>query len=65
MNVYKTAQTLNETIQKLQQVKVEGKNNWKLMIESVEQLEEILRDMLSLINQQTAPEDNSNDNTSI
>lgn len=65
MNVYKTAQILNETIQRLQQVKVEGKTNWKLMIESVEELETILRDMLMLINQQATPEEDSNDNTSV
>lgn len=65
MNVYKTAQILNETIQRLQQVKVEGKTNWKLMIESVEELETILRDMITLINQQAAPEENLNDYTSV
>ena len=65
MNVYKTAQILNETIQRLQQVKVEGKTNWKLMIESVEELETIFRDMITLINQQATPEEDSNDNTSV
>lgn len=65
MNIYKTVQTLNETIQKLCAVKVEGKTNWKLMTESVETLEQIMNDMIAMINQQTSSEENKDDNTGV
>lgn len=65
MNIYKIVQTLNETLQKLCAVKVEGKNNWKLMTESVEALEQILNDMIVMINQHIPSEENKDDNSCI
>lgn len=65
MNIYKIVQTLNETLQKLCAVKVEGKTNWKLMTESVEALEQILNDMIVMINQQVPSEGNKDDNSCI